>query len=232
MHPSSKQALIEFLRGHPPDTVLDAPCGGGWLQAALGTRVAVDGIDLYAATAPGYRRFWKHDLDTGLPADCRDYDLICCCEGLEHVGSPLLLLRHFQRALRPAGRLIITTPNVWYPQARLQYFFRGFFPSFPPLADQVRPGTHMHITPWTYPQLHVYLKLAGFQPPRLIPEPLSRPKHWHERLLGWPAQWYCRGKIRRAKSDEERAFWQQAGTTQSLLSRHLMVVAEQSAAAG
>lgn len=225
MHESSKQALIEHLRGRTFDSVLDAPCGGGWLARALGQRAAVDGIDLYTETAPGYRKFWKHDLDAGLPEDCRGYDLICCCEGLEHVGSPLLLLRHFHRSLRDGGQLVITTPNVWYPQSRLQFAFRGFFPSFPPLPDRVRPGTHMHITPWSYPQLYVFLKLAGFHPPRLIPEPLSQAKHLHELVLGWPAKCYCRAKAKHAQSEEEREFWQQAGSTQSLLSRHLMVAA-------
>ena len=230
MHESSKQALIEHLRDRPLAAVLDAPCGGGWLAHALGDRAVVDGIDLYADSAPGYRKLWRHDLDTGLPADCRDYDLVCCCEGLEHVGSPLLLLRHFHGCLREQGELIITTPNVWYPQARLQYAFRGFFPSFPPLADRVRLGTHMHITPWTYPQLYVFLKLAGFSPPQLIREPLSRAKHWYEVLLGWPARWYCRGKAGRAATGEERMFWEQAGTEQSLLSRHLMVSATKAVA--
>lgn len=225
MHPSSKQALVEFLSGRSFKTVLDAPSGGGWLSKALGADAVVDGIDLYVDNAPGYRHFWKHDLDEGLPGDCKGYDLISCCEGIEHVGSPLLLLRHFHRALRSGGSLIVTTPNVWFPQSRMQYAFRGFFPSFPPLADKVKPGTHMHITPWTYSQLYVFLKLAGFNAPKLIPEPLSRAKHFYEPLLGLPAKWYCRKKLRQSKTDEEREFWKQAGSKQSLLSRHLMIEA-------
>jgi len=225
MHPTSKDALIAHLGDRTFETVLDAPAGGGWLSEKLVDGIAVDGIDLYEEEAPGYRNFWKHDLDEGLPADCAGYDLICCCEGIEHVGSPLLLLRHFHRALNDGGRLIVTTPNVWFPQARMQFAFRGFFPSFPPLADKVKPGTHMHITPWTYPQLYVFLKLAGFRAPRLIPEPLSKAKHFFEPLLGLPAKWYCGGKLKKAKTDEEREFWKQAGSKQSLLSRHLMIEA-------
>lgn len=226
MHPSSKEALIQHLGAREFDAVLDAPAGGGWLQKALGDQARMDGIDLYADESPGYRNFWKYDLDEGLPENCAGYDLICCCEGLEHVGSPLLLLRHFHRALKDGGSLIITTPNIWFPQSRMQYAFRGFFPSFPPLADKVKPGTHMHIIPWTYSQLYVFLKLAGFNAPKLIPEPLSRAKHFYEPILGLPAKWYCRRKLRRAKTDEEREFWKQAGSTQSLLSRHLMIEAK------
>jgi SAM-dependent methyltransferase len=232
MQDSSKQALLKHLHGRSFHNVLDAPSGGGWLPKALGDAVAVDGIDLYVGNAPGYRKFWKHDLDEGLPEDCRDYDLICCCEGLEHVGSPLLLLRHFHRALAGGGPLIITTPNVWYPQSRLQYLFRGFFPSFPALVGKVKPGIHMHITPWSFPQLYVFLKLAGFSPPTIIPEPLSRPKHFHERLIGLPAKLYCRQKLKQAKTDDERKFWKEAGSSTSLFGNHLIVETFKTASLG
>jgi len=221
---SSKQAVKDYLSGRRFEAVLDAPSGGGWLRGALDPGTPLDGIDLYVGEQEGYRRFWRHDLEDGLPKDCRDYDLICCCEGIEHVGSPLLLLRHFFQALRPGGTLIVTTPNVWYPQARLQYFLRGFFPSFPPLPDKVKPGTHMHITPWSMPQLYVYFKLAGFPAPEIVPEPLFRTR-LHERLLQWPGRLYCRGKLRRAKNEEERRYWQAAGSPESILSRHLIVAA-------
>jgi SAM-dependent methyltransferase len=228
MQDSSKQVVLEFVRGRSLQAVLDAPSGGGWLLAALKDTTPVDGIDLFADSVPGYRRFWKHDLDRGLPADCGGYDLICCCEGLEHVGNPLLLLRDCHRALNPGGTLIITTPNVWYPQSRLQYFFRGFFPSFPPLEGKIRPGTHMHIMPWSWPQLYVYFRLAGFPQPRILTEPTSRAKHLHESLLAVPARAYCRRRARQSQTDEERQFWETAASDACLLGRHLIAVAVKS----
>jgi SAM-dependent methyltransferase len=225
---SSKKAVIEYLSGRQFESVLDVPSGGGWLRSALAEDTPIDGIDLYVEEQAGYRKFWKYDLEDGLPPDCQGYDLICCCEGIEHVGSPLLLLRHCHRALREGGRLIVTTPNVWYPQARLQYLLRGFFPSFPPLPDKVRPGTHMHITPWSIPQLYVYFKLAGFPPPQIVNEPLFRTR-LHERILQIPARMYCRGKLRKAKTREERDYWSAAGSVESLLSRHLIVAATKTA---
>ncbi len=223
MQPSSKQAILEWLRAQKFTTVLDAPSGNGWLAAALDGRATLDGIDLYAE-AKGYRKIWKHDLDLPLPVDAGGYDLVCCCEGLEHVGNPLLLLREFHRALKPDGLLVVTTPNVWYPASRLQYLLRGFFPSFPPLAGKVVPGTHMHITPWSWPQLYAYFKLAGFSPPQILTEPLSKPKYFHERLLGLPGKMYCRRRARKALDDKARQFWQAAGSEASLMGRHLIVV--------
>lgn len=225
MQQSSKDAVIAYLKGRRIQSVLDAPCGDGWLKAALPADVEIDGIDLYAQPEGRYRQFWQHDLDTPLPKDCGKYDLICCCEGIEHLGNPLLFLREVHNLLADDGLLIVTTPNVWYQQSRLQYLYRGFFPSFPPLEGKVVPGTHMHITPWSYPQLYVYLKLAGFQSPELLPEELSRAKHLHERLLAWPARLYCRRREQRASSDETKAYWKTAGSDASLLGRHLTIAA-------
>lgn len=224
MHHSSKQALLKFLSKRSFRKVLDAPSGNGWLGDGMDPETIVDGIDLYLDEMTGYNNFWKHDLDEGLPNDCKGYDLVCCCEGLEHVGNPLLLLRHFHRCLTEGGMLVVTTPNVWYPQSRIQYFMRGFFPSFPSLADKVKPGSHMHITPWSYPQLYLYFKLAGFKPPTIISEPQSKAKHLHEIILGWPAKLYGLGKIRTARTEEERNFWKTANSKESRLSRHLMAV--------
>ena len=46
-----------------------------------------------------------------------------------------------------------------------------------------------------------------------------------KKLLGLPAKWYCNGKLKKAQTEEEREFWRQAGSKQSLLSRHLMIEA-------
>jgi len=225
MQPFIKQAVIEFLYDKSFSTVLDAPAGDGWLAEALGGRTGVDGVDLYS-NPKGYRKFWQHNLDEGLPADCGSYDLICCLEGLEHIGNPLLLLREFYSRLSPGGLLVVTTPNVWFPQARLQYLWRGFFPSFPCLIGKISPGTHMHITPWSWPQLYLFLKLAGFQHPEIVTGHFAKAKHLHERLFAIPGRIYCWHRARQAATEEELSFWQTAKSDASLLGRVLIVVAQ------
>lgn len=229
MQQSSKNVLTAWLQGKPVQSVLDAPSGDGWLQKALPKGTAIDGIDLYEDSKAGYRRFWRHDLDRGLPADADQYDMVAICEGIEHVGNPLLLLRDAHAHLKAGGILAVTTPSVWYPQSRLQYLYKGFFPSFPPLGGKVVPGTHMHITPWCYPWLWTYLKLAGFDRIELLPEPELTGKHLHERLLAMPARWWCQRRLRKAKCDEERDYWKTCATNTALLGRHMIVVARRPA---
>ena len=221
---SYEPVVAALLAERQPRAVLDAPCGSGWLATRLDNECRVDGIDLYGSRPPRYAGFRAADLDAGLPADLGIYDAIVCCEGLEHLGNPLLLLRTAHGHLAPGGLLVVTTPNTWYPAARLQYLLRGFFPGFPSLAGKMQPGTHMHIAPWSFPQLHLYLRLAGFDEVQLH-EVDPQPKHAWERLVGWPHHLYCASRLRRAATEEERDYWRAAGSRQSLWGRRLVVSA-------
>jgi SAM-dependent methyltransferase len=211
--------------------VLDAPCGNGWL-ARMVDGVALEGIDLYAGTPPGYRAVHAHDLNDGLPAAVlsRGYDAVVSCEGIEHVSNPLRLLQAAWQALRPGGLLVLTTPNTWHPAARLQYALRGFFPGFPSLVGRIQPGSHMHVMPWNYPSLYLHLRLAGFESIRIHATAGPQPKHLLEWLLGWPAQLYCRHRERTSATAEERVFWQDAGSRASIFGRRLVVSGHRPAA--
>jgi len=218
--------VCALLAARRPSTILDAPSGSGWLPGQLTFRADVDGLDLFAQTPPaGYRRFEQHDLDQGFPQHLDRYEAIVSCEGLEHLGNPERFLASARERLMPGGLLIITTPNTWHPAARLQYLLRGFFPGFPCLVGRIERGTHMHILPWSFPQLYLFLSIAGFRDVRLHDLDEPKPRRAFEWLIAWPQWLYCRHKARRARGEEERGFWHQAGGRQSLLGRRLVVSA-------
>jgi SAM-dependent methyltransferase len=223
---SSKVALVGYLRTLSFHTLLDAPSGNGWLAQELAGSVEIDGVDLYMERRQPYRRFWRWDLNQGLPPECGGFDVACCCEGLSYLGNPLLLLQHLFGCLKPGGRVIVSTPNTGYPDARLRQLVRGLDYSFPRLPEGLVPGQPLHISPWTYPYLYIYLTLAGFRRPLLIPEPLNRAKHAYEWVVGLPALWHARWRLKRARSPEEREFWQVASSVGSVFGRHLLVAAE------
>ena len=50
-----------------------------------------------------------------------------------------------------------------------------------------------------------------------------------EHLLAVPSQWYCRRRIKRAQTEDIREFWKQAGSTQSVHGRWLVVSARKPA---
>lgn len=217
--------VANLLNSKRSKIVLDAPCGSGWLRRLLNYDCQIDGLDLFAPPPENYRLFRNADLDLELPGDLEKYDAIVCCEGIEHFGNPANFLRSANQHLSRGGLLVLTTPNTWYPQARLQFLMRGFFPSFPCLVGKIERGAHMHIMPWSFPQLFLYLKLTGFSDIALhgIDEP--KPKRAYEWIVGLPQYAYCARKRKKARTDEERNFWLHAGSRQSVYGRRLVVSA-------
>lgn len=222
---SYRLVVADILNKLRPQTVLDVPSGSGFLRQSLDADVVVDGVDLYCARPEGYRNFWKFDLDAGLPDGMPDYDCIVCCEAISYLGNPLSFLKSARRRLRPGGVLVVTTPSIWYPAARLQFLLRGFFPAFPWPLEKSDRSDSFHIHPYSYPQLHLYLKLSGFTNIRLHPVD-RRPKHLYEWILGFPQVMYSYVKSRRSKSEEEKSFWKSAGSIAAVYGRRLVVTAE------
>ena len=225
MQPSTRETVTKLLQLHSPRTVLDCPSGDGWLVRAIPDSVC-DGIDLYKDHKSLYRNLIAADLENGIPSELPEYDLIACCEGIEHFGNPELFFRSCREHLKHEGLLLITTPNTWQPSSRLQFNLKGFFPGFPCLVGKIKKGNHMHIMPWNFPQLYLFLTLSGFKDIKLIDQPLSKPKHFYEKLLVLPQKLYCKNKLRKAMTQVEKDFWMQASKSASTLGRHLIVTAK------
>ena len=144
---SFQKTILEIIGPLRPREILDLPCGNGWLAKSLKYNAEVDGIDLFDSKPENYRNFQRVDLDKGLPENLMSYDAIVSCEGIEHLGNPLLFLEDIYKHLNKEGILIITTPNIWYPASKLKYLFRGFFPSFPSLISKIEKGCLLYTSP-------------------------------------------------------------------------------------
>ena len=102
--------------------ILDIGCGGGILAEALASRGAqVTGIDM-AEMSLGVARM--HLQESGLEVDYQritaedfadrhgsEFDVVTCLEMLEHVPDPASIVAAAARALKPGGRLILSTLN-------------------------------------------------------------------------------------------------------------------------
>ncbi len=114
--------LIDRLRLDPRALrVLDVGCGGGLLSeafAALGCRVT--GIDRSAPTLGAAR---AHAVTSGLdiayleasaeslPFDAQQFDVVCCCDVLEHVDDLDKVVAEIARVLEPGGVFFFDTIN-------------------------------------------------------------------------------------------------------------------------
>ncbi|MBD3236094.1 MAG: methyltransferase domain-containing protein [Candidatus Eisenbacteria bacterium] len=116
-HLARYRFCAERVRGR----VLDAGCGSGYgthLLASARAAGEVVGLDrsadavAYAAAhyaGPGVR-FARADLLSGALAGWGQFNTIVCLEVLEHLPAPERLLSGLDGALRPGGRLIVSTP--------------------------------------------------------------------------------------------------------------------------
>ncbi len=101
--------------------VLDVGCGGGLFSEALAAEgCAVTGLDpsersLEAARQhsgeAGLAIHYERGVAERLPFDDHHFDLVCCCDVLEHVDDLDATVRECARVLRPGGALLYDTIN-------------------------------------------------------------------------------------------------------------------------
>ena len=149
----------------PRARVLDAPCGAGALAAALRERgYQVSGADVDAAAAARLGdAFTIADLSQPLPWADRVFDAVLSVEGIEHLENRHAYLRELCRVLKPAGTLVLTTPNIVSLRSRVRFRGSGFFHQDPrPLDERGRHPLH-HIGLITFPELRYALHTSGFR---------------------------------------------------------------------
>lgn len=101
----------------PGMRVLDAGCGAarGCSRESPWKEMFIVGIDKDPAVTknPFCNEKLVCDIST-LPFDDNSFDLIHCRWVLEHLEEPLKVFREFMRVLKPEGRLLALTPNIFH----------------------------------------------------------------------------------------------------------------------
>jgi 2-polyprenyl-3-methyl-5-hydroxy-6-metoxy-1,4-benzoquinol methylase len=146
-----------------PERALDVGCSTGYLAQRLVERGArVVGIEADPVAAEEARAVCEEvlvgdveSLELAFPP--QSFDLVLCGDLLEHLRDPGAFLERTRPLLRPAGRLVLTTPNVanWAMRlgllaGRWRYTDRG-------ILDR----THVHL--FTRRTLVETLERAGYR---------------------------------------------------------------------
>jgi len=187
--------------------LLDVGCGSGAFMELVNAKFdEVHGCDisetaLREATKRGMKSLCLDLNQALLPYQNDSFDGITCLEVIEHVLDPLRLLRDLQRALRPKGQLILTTPNIRYFRNLTKLIFKGAFPHT--TTDSfVWGGGHLHY--FTRKDLDFLLGEAGFERVAFHMNQEQFEHSWKRRLLlrvtGQPIfrEWFCGGIIAEA----------------------------------
>jgi 2-polyprenyl-6-hydroxyphenyl methylase/3-demethylubiquinone-9 3-methyltransferase len=135
------EALTRQLRLQPETlSVLDVGCGGGILSeefAKIGCRVT--GLD---PSAPSLETARKHAAMQGLvieyhqaygesiPFDANSFDVVICCDVLEHVDDLEKTIHEVARVLKPGGMFCYDTINRTEDSRKANIFAAQDFVSF------------------------------------------------------------------------------------------------------
>ena len=113
-HEAAYAFILPYAQGR---TVVEVGCGEGYGTALLaGVAERVLGVDYdavtaaHAATTYAQPRFVLGNL-AALPVASAVVDMLATLQVIEHVWDHPQFVRECHRALRPGGRLIVTTPN-------------------------------------------------------------------------------------------------------------------------
>jgi SAM-dependent methyltransferase len=148
-----------------PARVLDVGAGAGAFSARLaeaGYEVVacdLDATQWSVASVPFVHADLNGDFgpDVGGP-----FDAACCIEVIEHVENPWHLLRQLASVVRPAGRLLLSTPNVTSFLSRLSFLRTGR-----PHQFDERDLEYGHINPVTSFEVRLIARSTGW---RLVQE--------------------------------------------------------------
>jgi 2-polyprenyl-3-methyl-5-hydroxy-6-metoxy-1,4-benzoquinol methylase len=162
--------------------VLDLGCGDGCLSFYMyfenrGKNVFFQGVDMSETGIELANKFkeYMHIEDSQMAFSLGDieklglkensFDLIICCEVIEHLHDPAGFLRSTAKFLKPGGTFLITTPNAGHPLVKMSNILKGLAGKKPSCGEEkpeywVDPG---HISVMNLKQLKDCAKRAGLK---------------------------------------------------------------------
>jgi SAM-dependent methyltransferase len=105
-----RKPLLEWLEAHDVRglRVLDVGCGDRPYDQLLAGASELVGFDV-----PGNPRADLHGFADAIPVDDASFDVVLCLQVLEHVPNPPAAIRELRRAVKPGGRVLLSTHGVY-----------------------------------------------------------------------------------------------------------------------
>jgi methionine biosynthesis protein MetW len=155
---------------HPMDSVLDVGCGDGskvgdFCECRSASYQGVDVSERAVALARmrGLNAQVIEDA-SALPFDDGTFDVVVCCEVLEHLFAPFESAAEARRVLRTGGRYVVTVPNVAYWRGRLDLALLGRWHPGGDDRSVEEPWRDPHVRFFTPRSMRAMLESAGFAP--------------------------------------------------------------------
>jgi methionine biosynthesis protein MetW len=147
---------------------LDVGCGDG---ARYGARVRASGVEIHGVdiseVAVASARARGIDarvasLEDPLPHADASFDVVVCLEVLEHLVSPVTVVREIRRVLKPGGFALMSVPNSAFWTTRVELLFTGHFnPRGSPVTQRAYPWRDPHLRFFTFSSIAAMLAEGG-----------------------------------------------------------------------
>ncbi len=174
-----ERKLLKLIGGLSHCKTLELTPGKGALTAELVKRGhSVDALDIapenFIADRTGVR-LTAGNLDNPLPYADNSFELVVCCEGIEHLEQQYEFARELARVMAPGATLVITTPNINNAASRLRFLLTGFYSlAERPSSEFERNRYIEHIYPLTFWQIRHILHTAGLKIERVDTDHIRR----------------------------------------------------------
>ena len=105
-----RKPLLDWLAGQDVRglRVLDVGCGDRPYEALLAGAAEIVAFDV-----PGNPHADLHGSIDAIPVENASFDVVLCLQVLEHVADPPAAVRELRRAVRPGGRVLLSTHGVY-----------------------------------------------------------------------------------------------------------------------
>lgn len=124
VHEFACELLLRLLP--PPASIVEVGSGSGAFSARLrDCRYEVTLVDQHPPDEATIAADAATGLTNVLGSEC--YDAVVAVELVEHLGNPQGFLKQAYEVLRPAGLLLLSTPNIVHPYSRLKFLVKGSY---------------------------------------------------------------------------------------------------------
>lgn len=146
-------------------TVADVPSGAGafvkrLVDAGYSNTFAIDIDNLLAFE---HESFVQGDMTERLPFEDRSIDTLVCIDGIEHIHRQDDFVREVARVLKPAGEVIVTTPNISSLRSRWRWLMTGHHYKCNAPLDEDNPNPLHHVAMISFPELRYLFHTNGIR---------------------------------------------------------------------